>query len=176
MNSFWSGIRKSNNSRLPLATTVTQCTGESNIDEMWQDHYTVILNSVQNSRYKKNVNEQIAQIGNDSIKLTIYNISDALKSLKKGKAYGVDGLAPEHFIYAHSISHVFLSLLFNYFIVHGYLPSDFMKTSLVPIIKSKTGDYSDKNNYRPIALVTAASKLFEICILEILEVYLATPD
>ena len=120
---------------------------------MWQDHYTVIQNTVQNSRYKKNVNEQIAQIGNDSIKLTIYNISDALKSLKKGKACGVVGLAAEHFIYAHSISHVFLSLLFNSFIVHGYLPSDFMKTSLVPIIKRKTGDYS-----------------------EILELYLATHD
>ena len=33
-----------------------------------------------------------------------------------------------------------------------------MKT--VPIIKNKTGDTSDKNNYRPIALVTAASKNF----------------
>ena len=88
----------------------------------------------------------------------------------------MDGLAAEHFIYAHSISHVFLSLLFNYFIVHRYLPSDFMKTLLVPIIKGKTGDSSDKNNYRPIALFTASSKLFEICILEILEMYLVTHD
>ena len=51
-----------------------------------------------------------------------------------------------------------------------------MKTSLVPIIKSKTVDSSDKNNYRPIALVTTSSKLFEICILEILEMYLVTHD
>ena len=35
---------------------------------------------------------------------------------------------------------------------------------------------AQKNNYRPIALVTAASKLFEICILEILETYLLTHD
>ena len=45
------------------------------------------------------------------------------------------------------------------------IPSGFMKTSLVPIIKGKTGDISDSNNYRPITLVTAASKLFEVCIL-----------
>ena len=70
MKSFWSGIRKSNNSRLPLATTVD----ESNIAEMWEDNYTAILNSVQNSRYKENVKEKIAQIGTDSIKLTISNI------------------------------------------------------------------------------------------------------
>ena len=51
-----------------------------------------------------------------------------------------------------------------------------MKTALVPIIKNKTGDTSNKNNYRPIALVTAASKIFEICILEVLEMYLITHD
>ena len=62
------------------------------------------------------------------------------------------------------------------FILHGYLPADFMKTAMVSIIKNKTGDTSDKNNYRPIALVTAAFKLLEICILEILESYLLTHD
>ena len=35
---------------------------------------------------------------------------------------------------------------------------------------------SDKNNYRPIALVTACSKIFEICLLEMLEQYLYTHD
>ena len=74
--------------------------------------------------------------------------------------------------FAHRISHVFIFLLFNSFISHWYLPTDFMKTALVPIVKNKTGDTSDKNNYRPIAIVTAASKLFEICILEILDTYL----
>ena len=49
-----------------------------------------------------------------------------------------------------------------------------MKTALVLIIRNKTGDTSDKNNYRPIVLVTAASMLFEICILEILYTYLIT--
>ena len=99
-----------------------------------------------------------------SILFTNSDLNSALKSFKRGKACGVDGLAAKHFIYAHSITHVFLSLLFNAFIRHGYLPTDFIKTAIVPIIKNKTGDTSDKNNYRPIALVTATSKLFEICL------------
>ena len=77
---------------------------------------------------------------------------------------------------ATNIIHVYLSLLFNCFISHGYLPRDFMKTAIVPIIKNKTGDSSDKSNYRPIALVTACSKIFEICLLEMLEEYLQTHD
>ena len=52
----------------------------------------------------------------------------------------------------------------------------FKKTALVPIVKNKTGDTSDKNNYRPIAIVTDASKLFEICILKVLDAYLITHD
>ena len=64
--------------------------------------------------------------------IDIYN---ALKNAKTGKACGVDGLAAEHFIYADAIIHVHLSLLFNCFITHGYLPKEFTKTAIVPIIK-----------------------------------------
>ena len=42
------------------------------------------------------------------------------------------------------------------------------------IIKNKTGDSNDKGNYRPIAVVTANSKVFEI--LKMLETYLETDD
>ena len=69
---------------------------------------------------------------------------------------------------------LYMYISFNCFILHSYLPRDFMKTAIVLIIKIKTGDSSDKNNYRPIALVTACSKIFEICLLEMLEQYLHT--
>ena len=62
--------------------------------------------------------------------------------------YNCNITAAEHFIYADERIHVILSILFNCFISHGYLPSEFMKTAIVPIIKNKTGDTSDKNNYR----------------------------
>ena len=51
-----------------------------------------------------------------------------------------------------------------------------MKTAIVPIINNKTGDTSDKNNYRPIALVTTASKNLELCLSIILEDYLVAHD
>ena len=176
MVSFWRHIRKSNNVRVPLAYTVEGVTGESEIAEMWQDYYKSILNSVKNNTRQQFVTSKLDSIRGESIMFSTADINVALHSLKSGKSCGVDGLAVEHFMFAHRITHVFLSLLFNTFNLHGYLPADFMKTAMVPIIKNKTGDTSDKNNYRPIALVTAASKLFEICILEILETYLLTHD
>ena len=39
-----------------------------------------------------------------------------------------------------------------------------MKAGIVPIIKNKTGDTRDKNNYCLITLVTACSKILELCI------------
>ena len=54
-----------------------------------------------------------------------------------------------------------LSLLFICFISHGYLPIAFIKTAIAPTIKKKSGNSSDKANYRPIAEGTACSKIFE---------------
>ena len=45
--------------------------------------------------------------------------------------------------------------------VHGFLPSTMTDTILVPIIKDKTGNASSKANYRPIALKSVLSKVFE---------------
>ena len=51
-----------------------------------------------------------------------------------------------------------------------------MKTAIVPIIKNESGNSSDKVNYRPIAIVTACSIIFESCLLIILDKYLHTHD
>ena len=111
--------------------------------------------------------DKINPIEGESIAFSPSDIITALKSLTSGKSCGVDGLAAEHFILVHRITRVFLSLLFNTVILHGYLTANFMKTVVVPIIKNKTGDTIDKNDYRSIALVTSALKLFEIGILGI---------
>ena len=70
----------------------------------------------------------------------------------------------------------YLSILFTSIISHGYVPEDFMKNVLLPIIKSKIGDMHDVNNYRPIAIVNACSKLFELILFDFIDVYLQTTD
>ena len=49
------------------------------------------------------------------------------------------------------------------------LPDAFMRTSIIPILKTKNGDTSAKSNYRPIAIVTAMSKIFELCLSRIMD-------
>ena len=121
--------------------------------------------------------DKINSIKGQSILFSTSDINVTLDSLKSEKSCGVDGLAAEHFMFAHRITHL-AYLIINAFIIHCYLPADFMRTAIVPIhvIKNETEDNSDKNKYRPIALVIATSKLFGICIADVLETHLLTHD
>ena len=88
---------------------------------MWQDHYKSILNSVKNNTRQQFVTNKLDSIRGESIMFSTADINVALHSLKSGKSCGVDGLAAEHFMFAHRIAHVFLSLLFNTFIYTSWL-------------------------------------------------------
>ena len=110
------------------------------------------------------------------ITITASDVLNSLKETKLGKSAGIDGLAAEHFIHSHVSITVHLSLLFSCMLSHGFLPDAFMRTSIIPILKNKNGDTSAKSNYRPIAIVTAMSKIFELCLSRIMDVYLFTSD
>ena len=112
----------------------------------------------------------------DTIVITAHDVRECLKTIKLGKAAGLDGLAAEHFVFSHSIICVHLSLLFTSILIHGYLPASLMKSAIVPILNNRQGDTSDKNNYRPIAIVTAISKIFELCLMNLIESHLITKD
>ena len=44
---FWKGVRGIKDSRVPLGTKVGDAVGDANITELCQDHFSVLLNSVQ---------------------------------------------------------------------------------------------------------------------------------
>ena len=118
---------------------VDKCIGEKDICDMWQADYKNLLNSVASSKSKESVERELNSIKDSAIVIRPVDVFNALKSTKTGNACGVDGLAAEHFIHASLIIHVYLSMLFNYYITHGYLHEDFLKTAIVPIINKRNG-------------------------------------
>ncbi|KOB64375.1 RNA-directed DNA polymerase from mobile element jockey, partial [Operophtera brumata] len=74
--------------------------------------------------------------------------------MKRGISPGHDGLSKEHLQHAGVHLRRVLAMLFSFCIGHSYLPQDLMKTVVVPIIKNRTGEASDKSKYRPISLAT----------------------
>ena len=60
---------------------------------------------------------------------------------------------------------------------HCYMPQSMIKSVIIPIIKNKSGDFTDKNNDRPIALSSIISKVFEnTIVIRLEELYLWTND
>lgn len=81
--------------------------------------------------------------------------------MKRGKSPGYDSLSIEHLQNARVHLPRVLALLFTFCVGHSYLPDDMMRTVVVPIVKNKTGDNADINNYRPISLATIVAKVLD---------------
>ena len=88
---------------------------------------------------------------------------DIVVKIKLGKSSS--GLfKPEHLFYGSPDLLCHLHLLFNGLLQHGYVPIDFLRGSISPIIKDSYGDLSDTSNYRGITLGCLPAKLFEFAI------------
>ena len=69
-----------------------------------------------------------------------------------------------------------MSIFLSGCMLSGKLPSTLMHVVIIPLLKYKSKDPADVNNYRPIAITTALSKVLEKVLLSRLAMYLWTAD
>jgi len=172
---FWQSVRKCNNGKATKhVQMVDGCTGDMAIADRWRCHYEKLYNTLNDNEtkcqfYQRLENFQATE--SDDIKFTVQEVADACKKQKLGKALGADNIAMEAFIYGTTKLFVHVSLLFHLFVKHGHLPYGFMKSVIVPLVKNKSGNLADLNNYRAIAISPAISKLFESIVEKYLRVH-----
>ena len=100
---------------------------------------------------------------------------DAALKMKLGKASSTF-FKTEHILNGCPELLYYLHLLFNGLISHGYVPFEFLRGTINPIIKDSSGDCSDPNNYRGITLSPCLAQLFEYCLLAKFGSYLICDD
>ena len=177
-DSFWENVSKTY--KKESHTNVNGANDPMAISAMWKTHFESLLNNVTTNANMQNVKECVQNTeylcyGNNLL-ITPCMVLNAIDKLKSGKACGNDGLSAEHFVHSDRRITILLSIFYNKVISHGHLPDDFMKTIIIPLITNKSGDTNNVNNYRSIALVTVASKILEIILLELLTPYLNTTE
>ena len=62
----------------------------------------------------------------------------------------------------------------NAMLLHGHVPRQFQRGTIVPIVKDQHGDKGDMNNYRGITIEPIISKIFEHVLRIIFQPYLTT--
>jgi endonuclease/exonuclease/phosphatase family metal-dependent hydrolase len=172
---FWAEVKKLNGKGAsPLASTIDNATGQHDIAERWRAHYKEILNSNPLGRHHDRIIDVLQNATYVNEAITITEVTNAIADLKLGKACGLDALSAEHFRYACKRLIVLLSLCFNTMLLHCHVPKIFSDTVLVPILKDKNGNITDLDNYRPIAITSVASKIFEKIVLLRIQALLCT--
>ena len=103
----------------------------------------------------------------------IYLIS--LSEIKIGKASS--GLIKsQHILLASPKLAIHLNIFYNGLLQHSYVPCDFLRGVITPVVKDKDGDLCDAANYRPVTLSNIFAQLLERLILSKIEQYLFTDD
>jgi len=86
--------------------------------------------------------------------------------MKRGKAAGYDNLTLEHIVNSHPSLICHLCKLFNLMLKNSYVPNDFGRGIVIPLIKDKRGNVNDSANYRGITISPVISKIFELCLMD----------
>ena len=96
--------------------------------------------------------------------VTVKTVTKIMKKMKKKKSSGTDGITQECLLLGVNVLAIPLTHIINTSIMAGEVPEPWKEAIVVPILKK--GDSTNVNNYRPVSLLCAASKVMEkvVCI------------
>ena len=178
---FWktwkSKFRKANS----LPKVIDGSSDEAEIANKFGDFFASVCSGNSASKavmFKNSYNTEIDSYTGDNLSTkflcSVELVDKVVSNLKLGKAAGLDGLTTEHVLYSHPIIITVLKKLFNLMIAAKYVPIEFGFGLSVPIPKDK---FSAKlSDYRCITISPVLTKIFELCIGDILGNYLYSSD
>ena len=168
----WSTINKVRERKSKLPVKMNGISGEKEIAECWKDHYSRIMSGEGHPPVERHRVPNHFQIPRVNVK----EVKDAFKKLSLTSAPGLDHITGEHLKYAHPTLQIHFSFLFTLLFSHSNMPNILTNIKICNLVKDQQKSLSDMSNYRPIALASLVSKLFECIILQRCEKQLGTTD
>ena len=169
---FWKSWKHLyNKNKSDLHTVVNGVTTKPEIADSFKGHF-VKVSKPNNERRVDELNELFEKEYDSARKshsnfncsthnATLESVIDATFSLKKDKCADDGGLNAEHFFNAPLLLFDRLQLLFKKMLLHGFVPHQFQRGTIIPLVKDRQGNLGDMNNYRGITIAPIISKIFE---------------
>ena len=160
-NDFWKEIKAPNPEKESLLLTVGGTSGESNITNLWKDHFSAIANSVAEASTdnREQVMNELRTIPGHNDVINVHELRQLVKGLKNNKAVINDGIQSEVHLFASERLLTMMSIFLSGCVLTGKLPNSLMHVVIIPLLKCKSKGPADVNNYRPIAIATSLSKV-----------------
>ncbi|XP_026328062.1 uncharacterized protein LOC113236272 [Hyposmocoma kahamanoa] len=152
---FWKAVNKLNH-KTSAPATIAGVQDPKDIADLFQSHFKVVSPLGPSARVFN-----AGAISETTLTITAKQVASIIKTMVRGKSPGHDGLSIEHLLHAGVHLPRVLSMFYTLCMGHCYLPDDLMRTVVVPIVKNKTGDFSELSNYRPISLATIVAKVLD---------------
>ena len=181
---FWSEVKKIRGNTSKIPNVVDDMSGEADVANLFSEKYCDLYNSVPYNRSDmftlKNNIDGFVKCHNDNCccehNINVVNVVDAVKRLKSNKSDGNIGMFTNHIIHGTPRLYVYISLLFDSLLSHGFVPSELLLSTLIPIPKNKRKSLNESDNYRAIALGSILGKLMDNIILCNCEKVFSTSD
>jgi hypothetical protein len=100
----------------------------------------------------------------DADTFSVLDVERAIHKLKAGKADGLIGLASDCLKHAPKRLHVYLAMLLNSIVIHGFTPRKLLIGTMTPIPKTKNCS-SSSDKYRAITLISCLVKILDYIVL-----------
>ena len=169
---FWAEVKKLRGRSSSVPDVIDNVHGEHDIANLFKDKYRELYNSVSYDARQMSVLRSDIELlvsnhnGIDcNHMVNVTDVIDGIHCLKSDKHDGNKGSFSNHLIHGNIKLQVYISLLFDSMLLHGFAPSDFLLSTLVPIPKNKRKSLNLSDNYRAIALSSILGKLLDNIIL-----------
>ena len=166
---LWSEVRKFKGKCNIVTSSIDNVSDKKSIANLFGKKYNDLYNSVSyDADLIGGIENKIANLCIESgfnYNINVSEVANAVKKLKGGKSGGCEDILSDNIINGTHQLFVWLSVLFNAMIVHGYSPSLTLFGLLIPIPKDKRKSLCQSDNYRAIALSSVICKVFDLVIL-----------
>ena len=124
-----------------MLVRVDEAIGSDAVAALWRNKFNGVFNCVDDQSSR---NEFLAKVLDESLTpvlgVTPLEVQSIVKRMANNKAVGLDSIPNEFYKSASQNVFIMISMLFNSFLNHAFLPKALMNVLIVPLLKGKLKD------------------------------------